>query len=397
LNENEVQSADVRSLQLLLSDEAISIVGSQFLQSGFLRNENLKRQFLGCSKADIWVNLLDLESADVSVEALDSLLLSELISIDSEDAFLRFILKLGPGYWDLLRHIQLRFLSEDGLSLLEKNLGISPESVWQYAAEQFAHLPLDSRIISSFQETFAEFQRKRLEILWRGSRDGFKAEKCHRRCDGHASILTIVLDTERNIFGGCTPLTWESGEMHTKADDSLKSFLFTLTNPHSLPARRFTHKAEQKRRAIRYDSKDGPWFCGLRVLDNCNANTQSDTNLGGSYDRAIGGVFRSAGTESFDFSFLAALDFFITQTFLDFLSGLHLFTLLILFNLLSHLVLVFLIESQDTNHLSSRFSLQWISKRQTSCGSKQIEFRLKKLIPLVYHFEIYFTFIGEYS
>jgi hypothetical protein len=76
------------SLQPLLSDKAISVVGSQFLQSGFLRNENLERQFRGYSIADIRVNPSDLESADVSVEALDSLLLSESVSIESEDGLL---------------------------------------------------------------------------------------------------------------------------------------------------------------------------------------------------------------------------------------------------------------------------------------------------------------------
>jgi hypothetical protein len=76
------------SLQPLLSDEAISIVGSQFLQSGFLRNENLERQFLGCSIADIRVNLSDLEPADGSVKALDNLLLSESGPIESKDGLL---------------------------------------------------------------------------------------------------------------------------------------------------------------------------------------------------------------------------------------------------------------------------------------------------------------------
>jgi hypothetical protein len=108
----------------------------------------------------------------------------------------------------------------------------------------------------------------------------------------------VLLDTEKNIFGGFTPFKWESGEMHTKAGDNLKTFLFTLKNPHSLPARRFTFKTEQKRRAICYERKDGSWFCGLGVLDNCNANAQNDMNFGKSCDRAIGGVFGSAGTES---------------------------------------------------------------------------------------------------
>jgi hypothetical protein len=69
---------------------------------------------------------------------------------------------------------------------------------------------LDSRIISDFPEIFAEFQRKRFSLLWRGSRDGFGAFEFHRRCDGHANALTVILDTQGNFFGGFTPMKWES-------------------------------------------------------------------------------------------------------------------------------------------------------------------------------------------
>jgi hypothetical protein len=59
----------------------------------------------------------------------------------------------------------------------------------------------------------------------------------------------VILDTDGNIFGGFTPVEWESryGE---KADPSLMSFLFTLKNPHNVPARRFALKAEKKNKAI---------------------------------------------------------------------------------------------------------------------------------------------------
>jgi hypothetical protein len=68
--------------------------------------------------ADIGVNLSELESAEVSVEALDSLLLSESVSIENKDGLLWFILKLSPGCRDLLKHIAIIFLSANGLSLL---------------------------------------------------------------------------------------------------------------------------------------------------------------------------------------------------------------------------------------------------------------------------------------
>jgi hypothetical protein len=125
---------------------------------------------------------IELESADLSIlsfEVLDSLLLSLSISVESEDSLLRLIVKFGSDYRDLLRHIQIEFLSEDGLSLLDEYFEIRPESVWQCAVEWIAPplLPFDSRIILYFPEIFAKFEGKQFSLLWRGSRDGFGA--CH--------------------------------------------------------------------------------------------------------------------------------------------------------------------------------------------------------------------------
>jgi hypothetical protein len=144
----------------------------------------------------------------------------------------------SSDYRDLLRHIQIGFLSKDGLSLLEEHFEIPPQSLWQCTAEQVSHPPppFDSQIISDFPAIFAEFRKKRFSLLWRGSRDGFKAQEFHRRCDGHANTLTVILDTEGNIFGGFTPVEWESrtSSPWCKADDSLRSFVFTLKNPHNI-------------------------------------------------------------------------------------------------------------------------------------------------------------------
>jgi hypothetical protein len=214
------------------------------------------------------------------------LLLSESISVGSEDSLLRIILKLGSGDRDLLRHIQIGFLSEDGLSLLDEHFGMPPESVWHSAAEWIAHPfgVFDSRIISDVPDIFAEFQEKRFSLLWRGSRDGFTAKAFHRRCDGRGNTLTVILDTKGNIFGGFTPVKWEPGRKY-KADDSQKSFLFTLKNLHNIPARRFALNAEQKNYALECDYRWGPCFgvCDIHVSDNCNANTRSNTRLGLSY------------------------------------------------------------------------------------------------------------------
>jgi hypothetical protein len=100
------------------------------------------------------------------------------------------------------------------------------------------------------------------------------------------------LDTAGNIFGDFTPVAWESREWNGKfgdgsncwrRDGSLKSFVFTLKNPHNIAARRFPLKAEKKHRAINCGARCGPRFSAIAVSDGCNTNTSSSTSLGGSY------------------------------------------------------------------------------------------------------------------
>jgi hypothetical protein len=184
---------------------------------------------------------------------------------------------------------------------------------------------LDSLIISGFPDIFAEFRGKLFLILWRGGRDGFGAYHFHLRCDHHVNTLTVILDTNGNIFGGFTPVEWESGNWNMremrrrsflfrherdrqrwdcgdKADGNLKSFLFTLKNPYNVPARRFALKAEKKDKAICCFSDWGPCFYDIGVWDNCTVNTDSYTcYFGGSYthDTGLDGKTFFTGSERF--------------------------------------------------------------------------------------------------
>jgi hypothetical protein len=168
-----------------------------------------------------------------------------------------------------------------------------------------------SLIVADFPALFAEFGEKHFTLLWRGSRHGCGARHFHGRCDGHAPTLTLIRDTGGNIFGGFTPVRWESRKWNGKAgpdnncrkgDPSLRSFLFTLKNPHNYPAAKFGLKAEGKDRAIHCDSSFGPHFWDIRVSDNCSANMGSYTYFFGlcyANDTGLDGETFFTGSKSF--------------------------------------------------------------------------------------------------
>jgi hypothetical protein len=160
----------------------------------------------------------------------------------------------------------------------------------------------NSAIVCDFPKLFEDFKEKQFTLLWRDSRDRFGAADFHNRCDGHPNTLTVILDTDGNIFGGFTPVEWDSlATWPCKADPSLKSFAFTLKNPQNVPARRFALKAERKDEAIWCVSERGPHFNDISVSDNCNANTNSWTELGRSYtnDTGLDGQTFFTGSEHF--------------------------------------------------------------------------------------------------
>jgi hypothetical protein len=53
-----------------------------------------------------------------------------------------------------------------------------------------------SLIGADFPALFAEFDGKQFTLLWRGSGDGFRADRFNRRCDCHAPTLALIQDTE---------------------------------------------------------------------------------------------------------------------------------------------------------------------------------------------------------
>jgi hypothetical protein len=118
---------------------------------------------------------------------------------------------------------------------------------------------LELRVFWDFPAIFDEFREKQFILLWRGSGDGFHENDFQGRCDSHSNTLTVILDTNGNIIGGFTPVEWESREWNGKrgmknncnlADPRMKGFIFTLKNPHNVPARKSPLKANKKDEAI---------------------------------------------------------------------------------------------------------------------------------------------------
>jgi hypothetical protein len=158
-------------------------------------------------------------------------------------------------------------------------------------------------MICSLQESF-RYLVVRLVPLWRGSRDGFSAQEFHRHCDRAAPTLTLVRDTNGNIFGGFAVPQWESPRSsRTKPDPTSGSFLFTLRNPHHLEAQTFKLIPGRESSAITVFSQACSCFGedDLVLSDGCNTNPSHSHGLGSTYANptSIPGPFVFAGADTF--------------------------------------------------------------------------------------------------
>ncbi|KAJ4460258.1 hypothetical protein PAPYR_3656 [Paratrimastix pyriformis] len=125
-----------------------------------------------------------------------------------------------------------------------------------------------------------------LELLYRGSRDGFEAAAFHRACDGHAGTVVVVLTASGNLLGGYASVAWDAVPDDYVADPY--AFLFSLRRakapaaPPVIILQRFKNSGN----AIRCRPIFGPVFGGgydLALTDRCNAAADSYAQLGNTY------------------------------------------------------------------------------------------------------------------
>ena len=105
---------------------------------------------------------------------------------------------------------------------------------------------------------------KNYNLIFRASRDGFKADDFHKKCDWKSNTVTFILTKTGNIFGGFTDVSWDS---ESDAKEGSNGFIFSLNN------REIYYNINVKFN-IRCLKEYGPIFGNfdLSISNNCNKN-----------------------------------------------------------------------------------------------------------------------------
>jgi hypothetical protein len=265
----------------------------------------------GCEVGVVASHFYELSVSDLdqlSPPVLESILSDPSLVLQDEDSLFEIVHRRASenlSYFGLLGMIRFEFLSDETMTRAAEFISSGFESftfgIWSSLRTRltlpvklpspvgrFFFPPFDSKIISSVPEIFSVLGHKKFRLLYRGSRDGFRSTDFHSRCDGHANTVTLISSTNDCIFGGYAAVAWNSQAAHVP-DPTLKSFLFTIKNPHNLPPRIF----KQRKQAYTIYPRDtyGPTFGDghdIHVSDECHSSTGSYTRLGSAYTNDSG-------------------------------------------------------------------------------------------------------------
>jgi hypothetical protein len=168
------------------------------------------------------------------------------------------------------------------------------------------HLFHETSLLNSEQQQilneFCGKPNQQWQLMYRGTRDGFGNGGFISHCADQGPTITLIL-AEGYLFGGYTSTNWKNTRKEIWSRDP-SAFLFTLTNPHQIPATKYPIKSPGGN-AIRSWAERGPTFGEYEIciyLDS-NKNRQSYFSFPKNYCDTTGmGVETFTGTRHFQTS-----------------------------------------------------------------------------------------------
>ena len=141
--------------------------------------------------------------------------------------------------------------------------------------------PKNMLLLRSFLPSDFTEMRLRFKLLYRGSRDGMTATDFHRMCDGKDNTLSVIKDTNGNVFGGFADKAWGTQSQWIKSE---KSFLFSLKSSWEKEVTKFPVNTRDQHSLYH----EASYMCAfgngdLHVVASSNYGNACSMNIGTSY------------------------------------------------------------------------------------------------------------------
>lgn len=127
-------------------------------------------------------------------------------------------------------------------------------------------------------------------LLYRASRDGYRARDFHSKCDNRRNILIVIKAKSGNIFGCYTSFIWNNFIIEYNKNEQ-NAFIFSLLNDLNRPlifelGSILSLGNSARLISVCCDDNFGPKFGAgpdICISDNSNSNTSSFSNLGSTF------------------------------------------------------------------------------------------------------------------
>ena len=150
-------------------------------------------------------------------------------------------------------------------------------SIWA-EIQKFKTNNLDSIIlkdlpkINDYIKKLLEWTKsKKMELIYRATRDGTTPQKFHDFCDNKGPTIILYKNEKGNVFGGYTSISWSNNGGYKSAPES---FIFTLTNIHNTEPTQFLSRNSNNE--LYFANSSGPWFGGGRDIGISGDFSQND-------------------------------------------------------------------------------------------------------------------------
>ena len=151
----------------------------------------------------------------------------------------------------------------------------------------------DSLILKDSPRKFEFLQKmkewsgyKKMELLYRGTRDGMNSQNFHNKCDNKGPNYVLIQNNKENIFGGFSSISWQSNGGYKNVPEC---FIFTLTNIYNIEPTKFP--SNNSGNNVYHGGSYGPLFgneCDFYIYSNFGNNNYSASIFPRSYQDILG-------------------------------------------------------------------------------------------------------------
>ena len=127
---------------------------------------------------------------------------------------------------------------------------------------------------------------KKMELLYRGTRDGMDSNNFHNKCDNKGPNYVLIENNKGNIFGGYSSISWESSGGYKNVPEC---FIFTLKNIYNIQPTKFP--SNNSGCNVYHGIIYGPLFgneCDFYIYSTFGKERNSDSYFPKSYQDVLG-------------------------------------------------------------------------------------------------------------